>query len=96
MPMLPSPAAAAIYRAIKFAGYSYFAVGLNRIVRGSIPPITFGFAKTAIGLVGGFSYLFAVVHAISGGLSDSATYLGAIPVRRCVDRDAVDLLWLQA
>ena len=94
MPMMPSPLAAVVYAAVKIGGYAAFAYGLNKITGRSISPLKFGGAKTALGLVGGITYVFALVPAT--GLSDSsdvALFLGAAPVRLLVWGAALSLFY---
>jgi len=81
MPMVPGPLAALTYGAIKVAGYALFAKGLNRASARSVPALKFGLAKTAIGLVGGLAYVFAVVLALLPDAAEWRVYLGALPVR---------------
>lgn len=81
MPMEPSPIAALAYGAVKVVGYAYFSTRLNAALGASVRPYKFGLAKTAIGLVGGITYLFALSRVHPDGESDLAVFLGAIPIR---------------
>lgn len=85
MPMIPSPAAALIYAAVKVSGYAVFAHGLNTIGKRSVSPIKFSAAKTGLGLIAGVTYVFALAPSL--GVSDSSDaelFLGAAPVRLAV------------
>src|SRR5262245_41119862 len=85
MPMIPSPTAALVYAAIKLGGYAAFARGLNRVSGDAVSPIRFAAAKTALGLVGGIAYVFALAPAVGiSEQSDAALFLGAAPVRIAV------------
>ena len=75
----PSPLAALVYGAVKVGGYAYAAHRLNRFVGANASPVAFGFAKTAIGFVGGLIYLFALADYFKG--SDLLFYAGAAPFR---------------
>lgn len=85
MPMMPSPLAAAVYAAVKLGGYAVFAHGLNKVSGQAVSPLKFAVAKTALGLVGGVAYVFALAPAmgISEG-SDATLFLAAAPVRLLV------------
>lgn len=81
--MLPSPAAAAVYGAIKVAGYSAYAVVLARYARSRVHPIVFGVAKTLLGFAAGIGFFF-VVAAHLPQASDLLAWLVAIPIRLAV------------
>jgi hypothetical protein len=81
MPSAPSPIAALAYGAVKVIGYAYFSSRLNVIVGALVRPYKFGLAKTAIGMVGGITYVFAVSRAFPDGISNWSIFLGAMPVR---------------
>jgi hypothetical protein len=83
--MLPGPLAAGIYASVKIAGYAGFAHGLNRVAARNVPPFKFAVAKTALGLVGGATYLLGIVPLFeSESASDVAVWVGAIPIRLLV------------
>ena len=85
MPMIPSPAAALIYAAVKLGGYAIFAHGLNKVAGRAISPIKFSAAKTGLGLLGGITYVFAVAPALGiSEHSDAELFLGAAPLRMSV------------
>jgi len=79
--MVPSPIAALAYGTVKVVGYAYFAKGLNSATGESVRPYRFGVVKTAIGLAGGITYLYFVSRYSKPNTSDTAVFLGAIPVR---------------
>jgi hypothetical protein len=82
MPMIPSVLAAAAYAGVKVGGYATFAHVLNRRLDRMVSPLKFAGAKTALGLVGGITYVFAL--APTAGISessDTAMFIGAAPVR---------------
>jgi hypothetical protein len=82
MPMIPGPFAATTYAGIKIIGYAGFAYGLNSVLGRKINVWKFGVAKTAIGLVGGLGYVFAVLSLIGEGKpSDFSIFAGALPIR---------------
>jgi hypothetical protein len=82
MPMIPGPFAAITYAGIKIIGYAGFAYGLNCVLSRKINVWKFGAAKTAIGLVGGLGYVFAVFSLIGAEKpSDFSLFAGALPIR---------------
>ncbi|HEX4966403.1 MAG TPA: hypothetical protein VF173_36685 [Thermoanaerobaculia bacterium] len=83
--MIPSPLAALTYAAIKVVGYAEFARGLNKVADKHVPPYLFGTAKTALGLIGGITYVFIVDSVLAPReRSEIALFLGAAPVRLLV------------
>jgi len=81
MPLFPSPLAAATLLTVKMAGYSLFARALNRRVAAPVSPLGFGAAKTALGFVGGFSYLLLLQTGGFDDLSEFFVFFGAAPIR---------------
>ncbi|MRV76004.1 hypothetical protein GJ700_30250 [Duganella sp. FT92W] len=79
--MIPSPLAALAYATVKIAGYSLFAHQLNRFSEVSVSPIRFGFAKTGIGFIGGLLYFAVLAWWHPEHVSDTAIFVGAIPIR---------------
>jgi hypothetical protein len=80
--MIPGPLAALTYAAVKVVGYAGFARGLNQSLDAHVSTFKFGWAKTAIGLVGGLAYLFLAVPAL--GVHESSQWVvfaAAAPVR---------------
>ena len=70
---------------MKVGGYAAFAHGLNRISQQRVSPFKFAGAKTALGLAGGITYVFALApEAGISESSDAAMFLGAAPVRLVV------------
>lgn len=83
--MMPGPTAALIYAAVKLGGYASFAYGLNKIAGRTVSPIKFSATKTALGLVGGITYVFAVAPALGiSERSDAELFVGAAPLRMAV------------
>jgi hypothetical protein len=83
--MVPSVLAAAVYAGVKVGGYAAFAHALNKRSKRAVSPLKFAGAKTAIGLVGGITYVFALAPAAGiSESSDAAMFLGAAPVRLAV------------
>ena len=78
---VPSPLAALAYGAVKVGGYAAAARALNRAVGAAASPVAFGFAKTAIGLVGGIVYVMFAAELFQDSGSDLRLYLAAAPVR---------------
>jgi hypothetical protein len=77
MPMMPSPVAGLMYAAVKVAGYALFGEALNRYAKKPARPLRFGLGKTALGLVGGVTYLFLIY---SSSLEHSSDLLIAVVV----------------
>ena len=92
--MIPGPAAALTYAAVKVAGYALFGAALNRYASSPARPVRFGLAKTALGLVGGLLYVFAIAPLLRlGDSSDATLWLGAIPIRLVMWSIAIRLFY---
>src|SRR5262245_39853938 len=83
MPMLPSPAAAAVYGAIKVAGYGVYAAALARYAKSRVHPAVFGVAKTLLGLAAGIAFFFLLAAHLPRA-NDLFVWLLAIPIRLAV------------
>lgn len=80
--MIPGPLAAITYVTVKVVGYAAFARQLNKVTGKNVSPYRFGIAKTMLGLVGGLTYVFALIPAF--GLRESGDlvlFLGVLPMR---------------
>jgi len=84
MPMLPSAAAAAVYGAIKVAGYGVYAAGLAKYGRSRVHPLVFGVAKTLLGLAAGIAFFSILAAYLPPQTSDLLAWLVAIPIRLAV------------
>ena len=82
MPMIPSVLAGAVLATVKVVGYAAFSVGLNRIAARPASPLAFGTVKTALGLVGGVTYVLVVMQSPRlAGAGTLPFFLGAAPLR---------------
>ena len=92
MPMLPSPAAAAVYGTVKVIGYSLYATGLSNHFDRIVHPVTFGVIKTLLGLAAGVTLFFSLM-AFLPHATDAQSLLIAAPFRLMVWLGALHFLF---